>query len=64
MCLLNGLIQSRGDSERIGVLSGFIFGGSNLSNLRYADDRVLIADRESKLQEVLLKVLNESQRKG
>ena len=32
---------------------GLIVGGCNISNLRYADDIVLIADSREKLQEML-----------
>ncbi|MGX9987587.1 reverse transcriptase domain-containing protein [Soonwooa purpurea] len=45
-------------------LPGFIIGGHNLNNIRYADDTVLIADTEKKLQELLQKVAKESAGKG
>ena len=39
-------------------------GGSNISNLRYADNTVLIADSEEKLQNILTTVAVESENKG
>ena len=38
-------------------MEGFIIGGHNLNNLRYADDTVLIAQSEEKLQNLLTKVV-------
>ena len=38
--------------------------GNNINNLRYADDTVLIADSEEKLQNVLTTVTVESENKG
>ena len=45
-------------------MEGFIIGGHNLNNLRNADHRVLIAQSEEKLQNLLTKVVEESKRKG
>ena len=39
-------------------------GGNNINNLRYADDTVLIADSEEKLQNILTTVTVESENKG
>ena len=43
---------------------GFVIGGHNMNNLRYADDTVLISESEDKLQELLRKVIEESEKKG
>ena len=45
-------------------LKGFITGGQNINNLRYADDTVLIAKFEKELQDLLHKVVEESKKKG
>ena len=39
-------------------------GGHNINNLRYADDTVLIADSEEKLQSILQTVTDASEEKG
>ena len=43
---------------------GVNVGGHNINNLRYADDTVLIADSEDKLQRILTTVAEESEKKG
>lgn len=43
---------------------GISVGGHNINNLRYADDTVLIADSEEKLQKILTTVTDESEKKG
>ena len=43
---------------------GVRVGGNNINNLRYADDTVLIADSEEKLQNILTTVTVESENKG
>ena len=43
---------------------GIKVGGQNMNNLRYADDTVLIADSEEKLQKILTTVTIESENKG
>ena len=43
---------------------GVRVGGENINNLRYADDTVLIADSEEKLQNILTTVTVESENKG
>ena len=43
---------------------GVRVGGNNIKNLRYADDTVLIADSEEKLQKILTTVTVESENKG
>ena len=43
---------------------GVIVGGNNINNLRYADDTVLIADSEEKLQNILTTVTVENENKG
>ncbi|XP_042883267.1 uncharacterized protein LOC122260182 [Penaeus japonicus] len=45
-------------------MPGFILGGHNINNLRYADDTVLIAESRDNLQELLDKVIEESKKKG
>ncbi|XP_037794114.1 uncharacterized protein LOC119589587 [Penaeus monodon] len=45
-------------------LQGFVIGGHNMNNIRYADDTVLISESEGKLQELLDKVVEESAKKG
>src|SRR5215469_7869328 len=50
--------------REIKELEGIRLNGYNINNIRFADDTVLVADSEEKLQG-LLKVLNEvSERKG
>src|SRR5215469_5436117 len=50
--------------REIKELEGIRLNGYNINNIRYADDTVLVADSEKKLQG-LLNVLNEvSERKG
>ncbi len=63
MCLLTGL-YSEAILRELEILPGFIIGGHNLNNIRYADDTVLIADTEKKLQNLLQKVAKESEKKG
>ena len=43
---------------------GVKVGGHNINNLRYADDTVLIADSEEKLQDILTTVAEASESKG
>ncbi|MCH9665805.1 MAG: hypothetical protein K0U41_08180 [Gammaproteobacteria bacterium] len=45
-------------------MAGFIVGGVNINNLRYADDTVLLAESEEELQDLLDKVVDESKKKG
>ena len=45
-------------------LKGFIIGGQNIYNLRYADGTVLIAKSEKKLPDMWDKVVEESKKKG
>ena len=45
-------------------MEGLKIGGHNINNIRYADDTVLTADSEEKLQELLNKVVEESENKG
>ena len=44
--------------------SGFVIGGFNMNNIRYADDTTLIADTPQKLQKIVNIVKEESERKG
>lgn len=61
MDLFNSYIEAvLGELE---VLSGFITGGHNLNNIRYADDTVLIADTKRKLQNLLQKLGMKARRK-
>ena len=43
---------------------GIIVGGRNINNIRYADDTVLIADSQEKLQKLLTKLSKVSEEKG
>ena len=45
-------------------LNGFIISGHNVTNLRYADDTMLIADSEEKIQALLDRVTVESEKMG
>ena len=38
--------------------------GRNISNLRYADDTILMAEREEELESLLMKVKEESEKVG
>ena len=42
--------------RHIDDMEGVIVGGVNINNLRYADDTVLLADREGSLQTILNEV--------
>ena len=44
-------------------MEGLKIGGHNINNIRYADDTVLTADSEEKLQELFNKVVEESENK-
>ena len=46
------------DCEGVGI------GGQNINNIRYADNTVLVADSEEKLQVMLDRVKQENERKG
>ncbi|GFR85200.1 retrovirus-related Pol polyprotein LINE-1 [Elysia marginata] len=50
--------------RQIEEMEGLKIGGHNINKLRYADDTVLTADSEEKLQELLNKVVEESKNKG
>ncbi len=50
--------------REIGDLEGIKVGGVNINNLRYADDTVLLADSQDKLQAILDKVVTASEEKG
>ena len=50
--------------RQIEEIQGLKIGGHNINNIRYADDTVLTADSEEKLQELLNKVVEESENKG
>ena len=43
---------------------GIRIGGENINNIRYADDTVLVADSEEKIQEMLDRIKEESERRG
>ena len=45
-------------------LEGISIGGGNVNNTRYADDTVLIADLEKKLQALMNKLTDECESKG
>ena len=44
--------------------AGIKIAGRNISNLRYADDTTLMAEREEKLKSLLMKVKEESEKVG
>ena len=44
--------------------AGIKIGGSNINNLRYADDTTLMAESEEKLKSLLMKVKEESEKVG
>lgn len=46
------------------TLPGSVICGSNLNNIRYADDTVLIDDLERNLEDLLESVVEESVKKG
>lgn len=48
-CLFN--LYSEAILNELKTLSGFIIGGRNLHSIRYADDTVLMAESERKLQD-------------
>ena len=43
---------------------GINIAGRNISNLRYADDTTLMAEREEELKSLLMKVKEESEKAG
>ena len=45
-------------------LDGIKFGGRNINNIRYADDTVLIADSEQKLQNLVQTLVQSSEERG
>jgi len=45
-------------------MPGFVIGGHNVNNIRYADDTVLLAESQEKLQDLLDKVVDASRKKG
>ena len=46
------------------VQAGIKFPGRNISNLRYADDTTLMAEREEELKNLMMKVKEESEKVG
>ena len=50
--------------RQIEEIEGLKIGGNNINNIRYPDDTVLTADSEEKLQELLNKLMEESENKG
>ena len=44
--------------------TGIKFAGRNISNLRYADDTILMAESEEELKSLLMKVKEESEKAG
>jgi ribosome-interacting GTPase 1 len=45
-------------------MSGVTIGGKNINNIRYADDTVLIADSQEKLQQLVTSLVDASERRG
>ena len=50
--------------HNIKEIEGFSVGGVNTNNLRYADDTIIIADSEQKLQSLMDVVVDESGNRG
>ena len=50
--------------RRIRECEGVRIGGQNINNIRFADDTVLVADTEEKLQVMLDEIREESERRG
>ena len=46
------------------VQAGIKIAGRNINNLRYADDTILMAEREEELKSLLMKVKEESEKTG
>ena len=44
--------------------AGIKISGRNINNIRYADDTILMAEREEELQSLLMKVKEESEKVG
>ena len=44
--------------------AGIEFAGKNISNLRYADDTILMAERKEELKSLLMKVKEKSEKAG
>ena len=44
--------------------AGIKIAGRNINNLRYADDTILMAEREEKLKSLLMKVKEDSEKAG
>ena len=44
--------------------AGIMIAGRNINNLRYADDTTLMAEREGKVNSLLMKVKEESKKVG
>ena len=47
-----------------GEQAGIKIAGTNINNLRYADDTTLMADSEKELQSLLMKVREQSEKAG
>ena len=50
--------------RNVNDMPGIKIGGRNISNLRYADDTVLIAEKEQDLQKLVTNVVEESKKLG
>ena len=44
--------------------AGIKIAGRNISNLRYADDTILMVEREEELKSLLMRVIKESEKYG
>ena len=52
-------------NAKLGELqAGIKIGGQNIKNLRYADDTILMAEREEELKSLLMRVKEKSERDG
>ena len=64
-CLFNLHAEYIMRNARLGeVQAGIKTAGRNISNLRYADDTILLAESKDELKSLLMKVTEESEKSG
>lgn len=61
---LNGMREHMKNWDRLRGRRAWNFGGRNLSNLRYVDDTILLAESSNDLKELLMKVKEDSDKTG